>query len=237
MSVLARNVIEQFLRDGAIVDGTWKEENLRGAAYDLRIARDYLVLPEGRRYWQGGPDGYEQRQKPFWLMPGEVSFVSTVEELRMPANLVANVAVKFRNSLNGILVMGGFLVDPGYRGRLHFQLANIGRDPFLIVPEQTSVAALQFLRVEGDTDLDNHPPPDSERLLKAMFNASVKDEQLDPLAFFTLRKRVKKVERKLNKGVADIALTRRNMNALVVFGLIVIFAAILAGFVVNINFG
>jgi deoxycytidine triphosphate deaminase len=233
MSVLARSEIERWIRKGTFVKGTWKEENLRGAAYDLRVARDYLVLPEGKRYWKNGPAGYRRRETPFWLMPGEVAFVSTVEDLKMPDNLAANVAVKFRNSLNGILVMGGFLVDPGYRGRLHFQLANIGRDPFLVVPERTSVAALQFLRVEGETELGNHPPPESKRLLKAMFNAGVKDEQLAPLSFFTVQKRVKKVERKLKRGMADMKVTRRSMNALLVFGLIVIFAAILAALVAD----
>lgn len=235
--MLARSEIEKWIRKGVFVEGTWEEKNLRGAAYDLRIARDYLVLPNGKRYWDGGPEGHDRRETSFWLKPGGVAFVTTVEELQMPEVLVANVAVKFRNSLSGILVMGGFLVDPGYRGRLHFQLANIGRDPFEIVPEQTSIAALQFLRVEGATDLDRHPPPDSDRLLRAVFNSSVKDEQLDPLAFFTLRKRVKKVERKLEKGIADMSVTRRSVNALLVFGLIMIFAAILAGLVEKIISG
>ena len=231
MAVLGRSELKRRFDEGVFVKGTWLEENLRGAAYDLRVAGDYLILPDGKRYWSEGSDGHQRRETTFWLKPGNVAFVTSVEELAMPDDLAANVAVKFRNSLDGILVMGGFLVDPGYVGRLHFQLANIGREPFQIEPEKTSIAALQLLPLTGDAELDNHPPPDSERLLRAMFNASVENEQLGPLAFFTLRKRVKKLERRLDKGVADIDVTKRSMDALVVFGVIVIFAAILAGLI------
>jgi deoxycytidine triphosphate deaminase len=231
MAVLGRSELKRRLDEGVFVGDTWLEENLRGAAYDLRVAGDYLILPNGKRYWSEGSDGHQRLERSFWLKPGNIAFVTSVEKLAMPDDLAGNVAVKFRNSLDGILVMGGFLVDPGYVGRLHFQLANIGQEPFKIEPEKTSIAALQLLPVLGDADLERHPPPANERLLRGMFNASVENEQLGPLAFFTLRKRVKKLERRLDKGVADINVTKRSMDALVVFGVIVIFAAILAALV------
>lgn len=227
MSVLGRSQLERYLREGVFAEGTWCEDNLRGAGYDLRIARDYLILPNGRRYWSGGPDGHFRRESAFLLKPGKVAFVTSVEELAMPADLAGNIAVKFRNSMDGILVLGGFLVDPGYHGRLHFQLANIGREPFEIVPEETSVAALQFLPVDGDPDLVNHPAPQTESMLAAMFNSEMKDESLGPLAFFTLRSQVRKLERRLGKGMEEIKVMKRSSTQLIIFGLFVIFAAII----------
>lgn len=228
MSVLGRSEFHRRIQEGVFVEGTWFEDNLRGAAYDLRVACDYLILPNGKRYWEGGPEGHRRRESPFVLKPGKVAFVTSFEELSMPEDLAGNVAVKFRNSLNGILVMGGFLVDPGYRGRLHFQLANIGREPFEIAPGETSIAALQLLSVAGDTDVKCNPAPQTEKLLTAMFNFDMKDERLDPLAFFTLRSQVDKLERKLAKGMEEIRVMKRSSMQLIIFGLFVIFAAIIA---------
>jgi deoxycytidine triphosphate deaminase len=229
MSVLGRSKLEKCLREGVFVEGTWLEDNLRGAGYDLRISCDYLVLPNGKRYWDKGPEGRQRREEPFVLKPGQVAFVSSVEELKMPDDLAGNIAVKFRKALDGILVMGGFLVDPGYTGRLHFQLANIGREPFCVVPEETSIAALQLLPVKGSAGLADHPPPQTERFLEEMFNNEVKDERLGPLAFFTLRRRIKKLDRKLASGMNEIEIMKRSSRELILFGIVVIFAAILAG--------
>jgi deoxycytidine triphosphate deaminase len=229
LSVLGRSKLEQRFRDGVFVAGTWSEENLRGAGYDLRIACDYLVLPNGKRYWGNGPEGHQKRDKPFVLKPGQVAFGTTVEELQMPDDLAGNIAVKFRKALDGILVMGGFLVDPGYTGRLHFQLANIGREPFCVVPAETSIAALQLLSVDGDSGVVDHPAPQTEQLLGDMFNSAVKDERLGPLAFFSLRRRVKKLDRRLSEGINEIEIMKRSSRELILFGIIVIFAAILAG--------
>jgi deoxycytidine triphosphate deaminase len=229
MSVLGRTEFQKHLREGVFVEGTWREENLRGAGYDLRIARDYLILPNGRRYWSAGPAGHRRRETTILLKPGKVAFVTSVEELAMPPGLAGNIAVKFRNSMDGILVLGGFLVDPGYHGRLHFQLANIGSEPFEIVPEETSVAALQLLPVEGDPDLHNHPAPRTEPMLAAMFNSEMKDERLGPLAFFALRGQTKSLEKRLARGMEEIRVMKRSSTQLIVFGLFVIFAAILAG--------
>jgi len=147
----------------------------------------------------------------------------------MPDDLAGNIAVKFRKALDGILVMGGFLVDPGYTGRLHFQLANIGREPFYVVPEETSIAALQLLPVDGDAGVVNHPAPQTEPLLDAMFNPAVQDERLGPLAFFTLRRQIKKLDRRLGEGMKEIEIMKRSSRELILFGIVVIFAAVLAG--------
>jgi len=228
MPVLGRSELRDRLRDGVFVDRTWTEDNLRGAGYDLRIARDYLILPSGKRYWLQGPEGHQRREIPFLLKPGKVAFVTSVEELVMPDDLAGNIAVKFRNSMDGILVLGGFLVDPGYRGRLHFQLANIGREPFEIDPEKTSVAALQLLPVEGDPELLRYPAPQTEAMLTRMFNAEMKDEPLGPLAFFTLRSRIRELDRRLREGMAEVEVMKRSSTQLILFGIFVIFAAILA---------
>ncbi|HUC07577.1 MAG TPA: hypothetical protein VMR96_05765 [Solirubrobacterales bacterium] len=227
MSVLSGHEIARRVRKGCAVGreeifrgGTWEPDLLRSAAYDLRVASDYLITPDGTRYWEGRTDGPKERIAPFILAPGEVAFVSSVEDLCMPLDLAGNLAPRFRRALEGILVMGGLLVDPGYCGRLHFQLANIGNKPFEIQPNQTSVAALQLLPVEGKSSKPKGTPS-SLPLLPSLFDGESSDP-LPPLAFFSnvsdLRGDVNHAQALIDKQRIKLDSTKRSTDQLVVFG-------------------
>jgi deoxycytidine triphosphate deaminase len=208
---------EIFLRD------TWDEERLRGAAYDLRISGTYLITPDGTRYWPEG-ERLKERKGSFKLNPKEVAFVSTVEHLRMPCDLAGNIAPRFRRTLEGILVMGGMLVDPGYEGQLHFQLVNIGAESFTVVPGETSVAALQFLPVKrATTKLERIPS--SKGLLEQLFYEGA-DERLPQLAFFSnvraLEGDLADLERRVDDQQIKLDSTKRSTDQLLVFGVFLV---------------
>ena len=81
--MLSHEQIESRLNNGQIFrPGTWSLDNLRATGYDLRMAYDFLIVPDppeyptGRRYDLG-----ERRTKPVILNPGDVAFVSTLERL------------------------------------------------------------------------------------------------------------------------------------------------------------
>lgn len=235
MSVLGRQEIKRRLRQAdhgreeIFREGTWKKRCLRAAAYDLRIAKTFLITPEGTRYWPKGGPGHRRMTAPFELKPGQVAFVSTVEKLVLPPDLVGNIAPRFRRALEGILVMGGMLVDPGYTGRLHFQLANVGDKPFKVVPGETSVAAIQFLPVLKATS-DLKRVPNSTPLLEELFREEVKDEPLRQLAYFTsvgdLQEEVKKLDERLEDQKIALASILRSTDQLVVFGVFLVVATL-----------
>lgn len=231
MSVLGQKEIRRRLKradrgcEEIFREGTWKKECLRSAAYDLRIAKTYLITPKGTRYWpQGGP-GHQKMTAAFELEPGEVAFVSTVEKLVMPPDLAGNIAPRFRSAREGILVMGGMLVDPGYNGRLHFQLANVGDTTFKITPGETSVAAIQFLPVIKATP-NLKRLPKSKSLLEELFREEVKDEPLEQLAYFTgvqaLKKEVKDLKERLDDQKIALSSVHRSTEQLVVFGVFLV---------------
>lgn len=256
MSVLARDEIGRRLRTDDVElqifrPGSWNPKSARGAAYDLRVASDYLILPDGTRYWPGAAsEEYRHRTASFELKPGQVAFVSSAEKLCMPWDLTGNIAPKFRLALDGILVMGGMLVDPGYGrtqgdggswtvreagARLHFQLANIGVKNLELVPNETSVAAIQFIRLEGDSrraipagaeEMDAElAVPNSDKLLRDMFHAHA-GEALPQLAFFSnaaqADDRIKNVERGIETNEIKLEVAERSNDRLVVFGLFLI---------------
>lgn len=203
--------------------GTWDLKRLRNAAYDLRIAQDLLILPDGTRYWGDSPSGRKTRSRPFLLKPEQVAFVSSVEEFCMPPDLAGNLAPRFRRALEGLMVIGGMLVDPGYKGRVHFELANIGSEPFEIRPGETSVAGLQLLRVDNPSATERKIFTSGD-LLDGLFDPEeTNPEPLSPLAFFPrvgkLQRDVRRVEGRLADQVAKLDSTKRSTDQLVVFGM------------------
>ena len=86
----------------------------------LRLASERIVVP------------YDQA---FILHPGEFGLGSTVEEVEIPADLVATV--DGRSSIGRLAVVvhatAGF-IDPGFRGQITLELSNIGAVPVKLYP-------------------------------------------------------------------------------------------------------
>ena len=147
--------------------GTWSASSLRLAGYDVRIASDVMVVPEqtGRgpslTYREG-----EHRTQPIRLGPGDSALVSSAERVAVPLDVAGNLGAKFSLLAEGVLVLTGLLLDPGYGmlldeeqivatedTRLHFLLANIGSDIVELRPGDV-VAAAQFFRVYQTSQSD-----------------------------------------------------------------------------------
>jgi hypothetical protein len=146
-----------------------------------------------------------------------------LEVITMPKDLAGNIAPRFHRALEGLLVMGGMLVDPGYQGRLHFQLANIGDGPFRIEPGTTSVAAIQFLPVVSPTP--DARKTDSGELLERLFYSGAK-EPLRQLEFFSEVESLKEDQRKLWRRLEDqelaLGATKLSTEQLLVFGVFLV---------------
>jgi len=261
VSILARDELNARLRsenfeEQIFVPKSWDSSCVRGASYELRVAPDYLILPDGRRFWPDSPDPINRAMlASFELEPGQVAFVSSVEKLRMPWNLAGNIAPKFRLALDGLLIMGGMLVDPGYGRlrekagawieseegeRLHFQLANLGMETLKIEPERTCVAAIQFLELEGDSRRDELGGkilameeleiPNSDKLLRNFFHPHA-SEPLPQLAFFSnagkVEARVAALERTAETTEVVLASSDKAIDRIIVFGFYLVLVTIL----------
>ena len=112
--------------DGFIKDGS--TACVEGAKYDFRMSP--LILKASF----GTPVNLEklpedQRAK-VTVEPGEVVFVRTIEKLSLPNNVIAMLSPKRKLSHQGIIVLGGFAIDPKYRGPLFVGLYNFSSTPF-----------------------------------------------------------------------------------------------------------
>jgi hypothetical protein len=89
---------------------------------------------------------------------------STNEMLCMPKAIAGNITIKNRLAMEGLLLLSGGLIDPGYGHderdggqpgcRLFLHVANIGKDTIEIRPGTERIARIQFLRVCGTESND-----------------------------------------------------------------------------------
>lgn len=143
-----------------IVKDTFASEALAPASYEPRIARDGLIAADGRAF----PLGSTGPAK-IVLQSGDAAMFSTKELFRMPHNVAGNITVKNRLATEGLMLLSGLLIDPGYGSgenpdhqfgcRLYLHVANIGRDQIVIKPGEESIARIQFLNVLGDQRGEN----------------------------------------------------------------------------------
>lgn len=160
-ALLGAEEIRSRLRAGDIFGySTYSEERLRGAAYDVCLARDYLIMPDGRVF---GPDRAAKMcsDQHLFLEAGEVAYVASKEKLQLAWDLCANIVPKYDLARRGLFVLFGGLVDPGYGllgdgaggwrplsdERLHFVIANIGYERQALTLDSERIAALQFFAV------------------------------------------------------------------------------------------
>ena len=105
--------------------------------YDLRASHRFLkgnhANPLDARTLSG------EAQADLVVRPGEVVFLLSEESLDLPKNMIAQLSPKRKMSQNGILTLGGFTVDPGYRGHLLIGLYNFSSTDFPLRPLKKAI--------------------------------------------------------------------------------------------------
>lgn len=113
------------------------ELQLQPASVDLRLGREFLVYRAAQVTVldPGDPEGIAASmervevaaERAFVLHPGEFALGTTVERVKMPADLVG--VVDGRSSIGRLAVVvhatAGF-IDPGFEGQITLELSNIG---------------------------------------------------------------------------------------------------------------
>lgn len=115
--------------------------------YDFRLGTRVLKASFGQPVdLQNMP---EKERSSVGVDPGEIVFVLTEERLDLPRNMIAELSPKRKLSHEGILVLGGFCIDPLYKGRLLVGLYNFSSTRFPLRPGKKLIAAV-FSELEED---------------------------------------------------------------------------------------
>jgi deoxycytidine triphosphate deaminase len=180
--VFSDQAIDDLVQSGTlIVKETFEPDALQPASYDLKIRRDGALFA-GDQY---PPDSDDRLPLRVQLEPGQAAMFSTTAMFCMPSQVAGNVTIKNRLATEGLMLLSGLLIDPGYGSddpvdgkqgcRLYLHVANIGRDRIDIYPEEEAIARVQFLSVCG-----------GERASRPKIKASKWIDQIQPsLGFLT----------------------------------------------------
>lgn len=132
---------------------------VRGGSVDVRLGTDFILLQrssrgpiDAMRMDEGAPDYQARERVPVGermvLHPNQLVLGSTLEFLQIPRDLMAYVIGRSSWGRLGLIVATAIMVQPGYRGSLTLELANLGDTPVYLYPG-TRIAQLVFHTVSS----------------------------------------------------------------------------------------
>jgi dUTPase len=144
MKILAENDLLSAIEMGTFITNG-RKESCEGIKYDFTLSKMALTVESGR------PRDIEQTNEKVIIKPGEIAFVMTEESLDLPGNIYCQLSTKRKLSLDGILILGGLIIDPNYKGKLIFGLYNLSSRDYPLLPGRKLVAGV-FYEVDKSSD-------------------------------------------------------------------------------------
>jgi dCTP deaminase len=170
-SVLSDGTIRRLVEDGRIKIDPWDEALVQPASVDLRLGDSFRVFHNHRASaidLRDPPQHLTEEVKvtgdePFVIHPGEFALGRTMEWVELPNDIVARIEGKSSLGRLGLIVhaTAGFC-DPGWKGTLTLELANLTRVPILLY-HGLAIAQLSFMALDvpaerpyGHEELGSH---------------------------------------------------------------------------------
>lgn len=107
--ILVDKNIREYVQQNLLISQGYQEDNLNGVSYDLTL--DYICENEEKKF-------------EYDLMPGEVVFIRTQEELNIPENILGRIAEKNSRMRQGLVVNGPHY-QPGHKTYAFLRVQNI----------------------------------------------------------------------------------------------------------------
>jgi deoxycytidine triphosphate deaminase len=180
-------------RQELIIKGTYVQSSLEASSYDVRVGSKGIL----------GGVGIEINldKEPMELPPGAYGGVISLECLSLPANICARIGSKRALSYDGVILLTGALVDPGYEGHLLFGLYNASQRR-VIIRHARKICNIVFERLSeapvrqapADPDLRTGSFPDT--FVDRMANMEV-------LPWMQISERVKQIEQ-MTRDILDL---------------------------------
>ena len=118
-------------------------ENFYGWHFDLRLGDEVFITRRDE------PIKLQDGKEFVSISPGEFALLITEEEIKMPADLMAFINVRFSYKQKGLINISGFHVDPCYEGKLIFSVFNAGPND-IILRKSEPVFMIFFSKLTDD---------------------------------------------------------------------------------------
>jgi deoxycytidine triphosphate deaminase len=180
-------------RNWLVSKDTFQESSLEASSYDIRVGAKGVVGGEGVEI--------DLRKNSMELGPGAYGGVISYEKLSLPDNVCGRIGSKRALSYEGVILLTGTIVDPGYEGYLLFGIYNASQRKAIIrynkklcniVFERLSKAPERQAPVDPSLKIGNFP----DAFLDRMANMEV-------LPWMQISERVKQIEN-ITKDIIDL---------------------------------
>lgn len=125
-------------------------ENVRTASYDLRLGGEFLLHDLDEPSYKVAPRQLAKGESVV-LAPDAVVFVSVLEMVHLPSDLVGHVSLKMDLLRQGLLMGSQSQIDAGYRGQIFALLYNLSDVP-VSVQYGESLIRLELTRLPETTE-------------------------------------------------------------------------------------
>lgn len=129
----------------------YQPDQVNAASYDVRVSEHWICPTR---------DPEEFRAARIKLFPGEVVLASTIEIVKIPADVACDL--KLKSTLGRLWInhsLAGWC-DPGFEGQITLELQNLGPQPFVLEAGRR-IAQLIFIRMEEEPEIPYGSPRSS----------------------------------------------------------------------------
>lgn len=192
--VIADSEIEAEVSSGWLISPeTFDRGSLEASGYDIRVGAKGVLGGEGREI--------DLRVEPIQLGPGAYCGVISQEKVRLRDHVVARIGSKRALSYDGVILLTGTVVDPGYEGHLLFGLYNASQRRVQI-RQGRKICNIVFERLAKRAD---KPAPSDPSLKTGNFPDQFIDRManMDVLPWMQISERVKEIEQ-ITKDILDL---------------------------------
>ncbi len=159
-SVLSDGTIRRLVESGRIKIDPWDPNLVQPASVDLRLGDSFRVFHNHRASaidLRDPPSHLTEEvrvtgDEPFVIHPGEFALGRTEEWVELPEDIVARIEGKSSLGRLGLIVhaTAGFC-DPGWKGTLTLELANLTRVPIRLY-HKLPIAQLSFMTLDAPAE-------------------------------------------------------------------------------------
>lgn len=194
-TILSDKEIKDYVsRNILITKETYSDSCQEASSYDIRVGSKGVI----------GGDGVEidlLSEKTLEIPPGAYAGIVSFEKMEFPRNICARLGSKRGLSYEGIILLTGSIVDPGYSGHLLFGLYNASQKRVHIrYGRKICNIVFEKLRVEPEKESQSEP-----NLLHGNFPDAFIDKManMDVLPWMQISDRVKQIEN-ITKDIIEL---------------------------------
>jgi deoxycytidine triphosphate deaminase len=242
MPILSRGDIQHRIDSGELILHALRDSAgnpvVEPASYDLRAG---IVVWKDEKTNEIERRDFDETKGPLQqgvvtLRPGQMIFVITHEELKLPVAISGTVYSRNKLQKQNVLALNAGHVDPGYEGPILIRLINLGAIPWPLPLGEPVFTAVFHTVAPSDAAADPALKRTKQQTLEAAMKAAVEafsnpfhDLYKEPIDR-QLNQHYSEVENKLRKEFGEEFFRRTQLRELVIGGCLLLVALLAAVF-------